>query len=84
MIREGRYNKIMTIMEKRINSVSERVAKEFKNTRPFDKELVDNKQRLYEYDQIPEEQKQFGRQNFPDEYAMYEEDIEKIRRRYNA
>jgi len=67
-----------------IRQAQEEARLQFKGKDPYRKERVDDKQRLYEYDQTPEEQKQFGRQNFPDQYAIYEEEIEKIRRRYNA
>lgn len=51
----GRYDRILAKMMSRIERVSDRVAKDFKGTSPFDKEELSVKERIYKYNQITPE-----------------------------
>ena len=49
MVREGRFNRIKTLMNRRLDRVAKRVANDLKNTRPFDKEIVTVEEQIYDY-----------------------------------
>jgi len=51
-MRKNRYDRIMDKMLNRIERVSDKMAKEFKGTNPFDKEPVSNDEALYEYENM--------------------------------
>jgi len=50
MIREGRYDRVLGKMLNRIERVSGKLAKEFKGTKPFDKEPVSMREQIYNYE----------------------------------
>jgi len=49
-MRENRYGRIQNIMLNRIERVTDKMAGEFKDTNPFDKEPVSNDDLLMEYE----------------------------------
>lgn len=55
-----------------------------KGKRPFRKEPVSERDRILEFEMIPEEKKEFARQNFPLEFQTYESEINKLKEKYNA
>ena len=82
-MKEGIYNRVLAKMLTRIENVSTRMAKEFKGTRPFDQEAVDNRQRLYDYSQLTPEKIQFARQNFGNEVVdNHILEMEQLKARY--
>ena len=83
-MKDSRYDRVLGKIESRLSRVKAKISAEFKQTKPFDKEPVDPKQRLYDFDNMPAQQKNFARIHFPEEFALYEQEIEQIRSRYNA
>lgn len=48
-MRENRYDKILAKMTNRIERVSDKMAREFKNTNPFDQERIPDNERIMTY-----------------------------------
>lgn len=48
-MREGRFNRIKSLMNQRLDRVAKKVASDLKDTRPFDKEIVTIEEQIYEY-----------------------------------
>ena len=48
-MREGRFNRVKSLMNQRLNRVAMKVASDLKNTRPFDKEMVSIEEQIYDY-----------------------------------
>ena len=68
----------------RLANVNELLKETFKGTKPYRKELVSPRERYFEYMNIPEQSKQFARQNFPQEMIAYEQEMQKIGNRYQG
>jgi hypothetical protein len=68
----------------RLAGVNSLLHETFKGTKPYRKELVPPKERYYEYMSKSEEEKQFARQQFPQEMAIYEQEMMKIGKRYQG
>ncbi len=48
-MREGRFNRIKSLMTQRIDRVTRKVVDDFEGSRPFDKEIVTIEEQIYEY-----------------------------------
>ena len=58
MMEEGRYDRIQKLMLSRVERVSDKIVKDFKKSKPFDKEMMTARERLFEYSQRPPDWKQ--------------------------
>jgi len=66
----------------RLNNVNNILKETFKGANPYRKKLVSAKERYFEYANMPEEEKMFARQNFPQEMMAYEQEMNKLAERY--
>jgi len=81
-MKEGIANIQADLLKDAIRKTQLQISETFKNVRPYRKPVPDPKQQLLEYELLPLEEKQFAMQNFPVEFARYEEEMAKIRSRY--
>ncbi len=51
-MKENPYDRVVTKTQKRIESVSDRIARNFKGTNPFDKEPLDDKELVMSHDML--------------------------------
>jgi hypothetical protein len=66
----------------RLANVNGLLHETFKGTNPYRKKPVSAKERYFEYANMPEEEKMFARQNFPNEMAIYEQEMQNLSKRY--
>ncbi len=53
----------------------------FKDKKPFRQEPIDPRQRVIEFETMPDEERDFAMRNFPNEYAEMSQNMDKLRRR---
>jgi hypothetical protein len=85
MSEKSRYDRILERMDIRLMRVQGRIAKDFKNTQPFNTIKEPKEVTLAKYMMVPDEVKQKMRQDYPQQYGDYESKMESmIRRQTNA
>ena len=80
-----KMNKMDRLTDKlnaRMARISGRISKENKNTNPYRMERVSDRERLYDYESITDEEMEFGMQEFPQEVSEYTNTMEELRRKY--
>ena len=82
-MKENRLDKITDKLLLRVNRIVATAHKQYKSTNPYRKERIPDKERLYEFSQLTDEDINFARQNFPPEVVNeYFGQMEELRRRY--
>ncbi len=82
-MKEGIYNRVLARMTNRIERVSDRMAKEFKNTRPFDQQPVDPRESLMQFSKMTPQDIMGMRQHFGNEVVDdYLLNMAQLTRRY--
>jgi len=77
-----RWERIMNKLQSRVERVSGNIAGDLKNVKPFDKEVQNPRERLFNYEQISPQVKQKMSQVDPTGYALTELEMNKLRKRY--
>jgi len=78
----SRFERVLTKLEMATSRISDKIAKDMKNVKPFDKEVETSKEKIYKYLNIPEEQKQMARMQMPG-FGAYEREMRKLMNRNN-
>jgi len=71
---EGRYDRILNIIESRAGRINQKMTKEFKGKQPFDTVKMSNEELVAQYIGIPDEVKAQLRQQMPN-FAQVENRI---------
>lgn len=53
----------------------------FKDKKPFRKEPIDPRRIVLDFEMMPDDVRQYGMQNYPDQYALLEQNINKMKKR---
>ncbi len=81
-MKDNIYDIVADKVKIRLGRVYDKLHETSKGANPYRKKLVSPRERYFEYMNIPEEQKMFARQNFPQEMTMYEQEMQKLTERY--
>jgi hypothetical protein len=73
-MKQGRYDRVLEILESRAGRINSKINTEFKKTMPFDKQPVSSQDMVVKYLGIPDEVKTQLRQTIP-QWNAYEADI---------
>jgi hypothetical protein len=73
----------MNRIAERTQRINQKMGLDMKHSKPFDKDVVSNKERLLDWESKPEEQKMIMRQYFPEQFAVIEAEMSAIKGRYN-
>ena len=79
---EGFANIVTDLLKEAMVDVRTELKDMFKGTRPFRKVKVSGRERLFNYEQIPQQIKMQFHQQFPQEFALLEQDINKLKEKY--
>jgi hypothetical protein len=71
---EGRYDRVLKILEGRAGRITSKIDREFKKTKPFDKQPVSSADMIMDYMSYSDEVKEQLRQSVP-QWNTYEQDI---------
>jgi hypothetical protein len=77
-----RYERVLNKIAERTIRINQKMGLEFKRAKPFDKEVLSARERLLDWESKPEEQKMIMRQYFPEQYAVLEAEMSRIKGRY--
>jgi len=81
-MRHNRYDRINDRMLSRIERVTDRMTREFKNTNPFDKEPVSDDEMIRRYDGTTKEQwMELMNTHDPADVEQYKNEMENLKRR---
>ena len=69
------------LLKEAIKGATDHIRTMFKDKKPFRQEPVDPRQRLLEFETMPDDVRQFAIQNFPEQYAQLEQNINKMKKR---
>ena len=69
------------LLKDAIKGTTDHIHSMFKDKKPFRQEPVDPRQRVLEFEAMPDEVRQFAIQNYPDQYTKLSQSIEKLRKR---
>ena len=69
------------LLKEAIKYTTDYIHSMFRSKKPFRQEPVDPRQRLLEFETMPDDVRQFAIQNFPEQYAQLEENINKMKKR---
>lgn len=67
-----------------LTSAKEKIRKDYKGVKPFRYNPPPEREQLYNYLNMTPEQTEFGRQSFGEAFTAYENQMESLRRKFNA
>ena len=76
------YERVLNRIVDRTQRIQGKMGVEFKNAKPFDKDVKSDRERLLEYETMPEAQKMMLRQYFPEQYTLLDAEMSRIKARY--
>ena len=82
-MKTNRLDEVTDMIKKCLNGAIGEVQKQFKNTNPYRQEKVDDKERLFKYSQMTQQQLDFYASQFGAEVVQrYINEMAKLQRRY--
>jgi len=69
------------LLKDAIKGATDHIHGMFKDKKPFRQEPIDPRQRVLEFESMPDNVRQFAMQNYPEQYAQLEQQINKMKKR---
>jgi len=80
-MRDGVMDLQADLLKEAIKGATNHIHTMFKDKKPFRQEPVDSRQKVLEFETMPEDVRQFAMQNYPEQYAQLEQNINKMKKR---
>lgn len=80
-MKENRMDRLTDKLNARVERIGNRLTKMNKNVNPYRMERIPDKERLYDFATLTDEDIEFARQNFPEDFDNYMQEMNKLMRR---